>query len=107
MNAEQKVIIVTTGSNGTQGLTTINKDLREGWRVVQIAPMGGAGSSESTRFAAMVVLEQSERDATRRMEELEEQAEVDIEGQIEQALEGGYVVESEAKGGGWKNPEFE
>ena len=93
MNAEQKVVIVTTGTNGTQGLTTINKDLREGWRVVQIAPMGGAGSSESTRFAAMVVLEQSERDATRRMEELEEQAEVDIEGQIEQALEGGYVVE--------------
>jgi hypothetical protein len=54
----------------------------------------------------MVVLEQSEREATRRMEALEEQAEVDIEGQIEQALEGGYVVESEVENGGWKNPEL-
>jgi hypothetical protein len=107
MSVSQKVIIVTTGANGTQGLTSVNKDLREGWRVVQIAPMGGSGSSEGSRFAAMVVLEQSEREATRRMEELEEQAEVDIEGQIEQALEGGYVVESEIENGGWKNPELE
>ena len=106
MNAAQKVVIVTTGTNGTQGLTMINKDLREGWRVVQIAPMGGAGSGESTRFAAMVVLEQSEHEATRRIEELEEQAEVDIEGQIEQALEGGYTVESEVENGGWKNPDL-
>ena len=104
MNAAQKVIIVTTGANGTQGLTSINKDLREGWRVVQMSPMGGAGSGESSRFAAMVVLEQSASAAARHMEQLEEQAEVDIEGQIEQALEGGYTVESET--GGWQNPEL-
>ena len=107
MNAAQKVVIVTTGTSGTQGLTTVNKDLREGWRVVQIAPMGGAGSSEGSRFAAMVVLEQSEREATRQMEQIEERAEVDIKGQIEQALEGGYVVESEIENGGWRNPELE
>lgn len=106
MNATQKVIIVTTGANGTQGLTSINKDLREGWRVVQIAPMGGAGASDGARFAAMVVLEQSEQAAARRMEEIEEQAEVDIEGQIEQALEGGYIVESETEEGGWRNPDL-
>ena len=105
MNAAQKVIIVTTGVNGTQGLTSINKDLREGWRVVQISPMGGSGSSDGSRFAAMVVLEQSERAATLLMEQREEQAEVDIEGQIEQALEGGYTIESELNAGGWKNPE--
>lgn len=105
MNATQKVIIVTTGANGTQGLSSINKDLREGWRVVQIAPMGGAGASEGARFAAMVVLEQSEQEATRLIEQMEEQAEVDIEGQIEQALEGGYIVESETENGGWSNPD--
>lgn len=106
MNATQKVLIVTTGTNGTQGLTSVNKDLREGWRVVQIAPMGGAGSGEGARFAAMVVLEQSEQEAERILERIEEQAEVDIEGQIEQALEGGYIVESEIEDGDWKNSDL-
>ena len=77
--------------------------------VVQITPMGGAGSGESARFAALVVLERSEQDAERVLEATAEQAEVDIDSQIEQALEGGYIVESEpqVEEGGWRNPDLE
>lgn len=108
MNA-QKVILVTTGSQGTQGVTTVNRDLGEGWRVVQITPMGGAGSGESARFAALIVLERSEQDAERVLEQTAEQAEVDIDSQIEQALEGGYIVGSEPapEESGWRNPDLE
>lgn len=106
MNSTQKVVLVTAGSSGAQGITTVNKDLREGWRVVQIAPMGGAGSGESARFAALVVLEQSGEQAEEVMQATAEQAEADIEGQIEQALEGGYIVESEDIEG-WRNPDLD
>jgi hypothetical protein len=109
MNTTQKLILITTGSSGTQGVTTANNDLREGWRVVQITPMGGAGSGESARFAALLVLERSEQDAERVLEATAEQAEVDIDSQIEQALEGGFIVESESppKESGWRNPELD
>jgi NAD(P)H-dependent FMN reductase len=106
MNITQKVVLVTAGSGGTQGITTINKDLREGWRVAQVAPMGGAGSGESARFAALVVLELSGEKAEGMMQATAEQAEADIEGQIEQALEGGYIVESEDIEG-WRNPDLD
>ena len=107
MNTTQKVILVTTGSNGTQGITTVNKDLHEGWRVVQITPMGGAGSGESARFAALLVIERSGQAAERVLEETAELAEADIDSQIEQALEGGYIVESPAEEEkGWRNPDL-
>jgi hypothetical protein len=106
MNTTQKVVLVTAGSGGTQGITTVNKDLREGWRVVQVAPMGGSGSSDSARFAALVVLELSEEGAEGVLQATAEQAEADIEGQIEQALEGGYIVESEDIEG-WRNPDLD
>jgi hypothetical protein len=106
MNTSQKLILVTAGSSGTQGITTANNDLREGWRLVQITPMGGAGSGESARFAALVVLERSEEAAERVLVETAEQAEDDIDSQIEQALEGGYIVESPAEEGGWQNPDL-
>lgn len=108
MNTAQKVILVTTGSNGTQGITGVNKELREGWRVVQITPMGGAGSGESARFAALLVIERSEGEAERMLEQTAEQAGVDIDSQIEQALEGGYIVESaEEEEQGWRNPDLD
>jgi len=106
MSTTQKIVLVTAGSGGTQGITTINKDLREGWRVAQVAPMGGAGSGESARFAALVVLELNEDAADDLMQATAERAEADIEGQIEEALEGGYIVESEDIEG-WRNPDLD
>ena len=106
MNTTQKVVLVTAGSGGTQGITTVNKDLREGWRVVQVAPMGGSGSGDSARFAALVVLELTNESAEDVLQASVEQAEADIEGQIEQALEGGYIVESEDIEG-WRNPDLD
>ena len=109
MNSTQKVILVTTGSNGTQGITSVNEDLREGWRVVQITPMGGAGSGDSARFAALLVIERTVKEGEQTYEGAAEQAEVDIDSQIEQALEGGYIVGSqgEPETGGWRNPELD
>lgn len=107
MNVSQKIVIITTGAGGTAGLNAVNQDLQQGWRVMQISPMGGAGGGEGVRFAAAVLLEQSEGGATRLAEEMEKQAEVDMEGQIEQALEGGYIVESETENGGWANPDLD
>lgn len=109
MNSTQKVILVTTGSNGTQGITSVNEDLREGWRVVQITPMGGAGSGDSARFAALLVIERSADASERAFQESAEQVEVDIDSQIEQALEGGYIVGSpgEEDAGGWRNPDLD
>jgi hypothetical protein len=106
MSITQKIVLVTAGSGGPQGITTINKDLREGWRVTQVAPMGGAGSGESARFAALVLLELNEDAAGEVLQATAEQAEADIEGQIEQALEGGYIVESEDIEG-WRNPDHD
>jgi threonine dehydratase len=106
MSITQKIVLVTAGSGGTQGITTVNKDLREGWRVAQVAPMGGAGSGESARFAALVVLELNEDAADGLMQATAERAEADIEGQIEEALEGGYIVESEDIEG-WRNPDLD
>jgi hypothetical protein len=106
MSTTQKIVLVTAGSGGPQGITTINKDLREGWRVAQVAPMGGAGSGESARFAALVVLELNEDAADTLMQATAERAEADIEGQIEEALEGGYIVESEDIEG-WRNPDLD
>jgi len=106
MNSTQKVVLVTTGGGGNQGLSTVNNDLNEGWRVVKVAPMGGSGSGDTARFAALVVLELTDESAEGVLQATADQVEADIEGQIEQALEGGYIVESEDVAG-WRNPDLD
>ena len=62
----QKAIIVRTGPDGHDGLEALNIELERGWRVAQVAPMGGAaGPAETPCHAALVILERgdSERPA--------------------------------------------
>ena len=73
----QKALLVTTGPEGTRGLTDLNDHLRQGWRVAQTAPMGGGGATEG--FAALVVHKRSGQ---------AELALDELEGEIEEALEG-------------------
>ncbi len=111
----QKTLLVTTGTGGTSGLNPLNDHLQQGWRVLQVVPMGGAGSGESIRFAAIVIIEQSAEAAHQVLEHIEEQIEDDFESQIDEALEGGFVMgtspgslsESDSeRGEGWVNPDL-
>ena len=106
----QKTLLITTGTGGTSGLNPLNDHLEKGWRVVQVVPMGGAGSGESVRFVALVIIEQSEEAAEQVLEHIEEQIEEDFESQIDEALEGGYIVgtpsEDPDSGPSWVNPDL-
>lgn len=54
----QKALIVRTGPEGHEGLETLNIELERGWRVAQVAPMGGACTSDGAPcHAALVILE--------------------------------------------------
>lgn len=81
MSPLQKALLLTTGPEGTRGLTDLNDHLRQGWRVTTVAPMGGGGATEG--FAALVVLKRTGR-AEVELDELEEE----IEEQIGEVLEG-------------------
>lgn len=74
----QKAVIVRTGPDGHEGLETLNIELERGWRVAQVAPMGGAsGPSDAPCHAALVILEHHERNegpslAVEALEQVEE-----------------------------------
>jgi hypothetical protein len=59
-------MIVRTGPNGPDGLEALNVELDRGWRVAEVAPMGGADTAApAPTHAALVILERRERrDAT-------------------------------------------
>lgn len=63
MPDEQKVFIITTRPDDERALDELNIALGRGWRIVQIAPMGGAGTGRRDDgtadlcFAALVVAE--------------------------------------------------
>lgn len=58
----QKALIVRTGPDGHDGLKELNIELERGWRVAQVAPMGGAaGPADAPCHAALVVLERADR----------------------------------------------
>lgn len=65
----QKALIVTTAS----GLDALNRDLQSGWRVVQVAPMGGGGATDG--FAALVVIEGAETEAEALLDQIVEEME--------------------------------
>lgn len=57
----QKALIVRTGPDGHDGLEELNIELQRGWRVVSVAPMGGAATSDGAPcHAALVVVEHRE-----------------------------------------------
>jgi len=59
----QKALIVRTGPNGHEGLKELNIKLKRGWRVAQVAPMGGAtGTGDAPCHAALVIIERSDPD---------------------------------------------
>jgi hypothetical protein len=58
----QKAVIVRTGPDGHDGLEALNIELERGWRVAEVAPMGGAETrAEAPTHAALVILERRER----------------------------------------------
>jgi len=65
MHRQQKALVVITTPNSADGLDELNQALRQGWRVVRVASMGGAGigvqhDTPDMCFAALVILEHAE-----------------------------------------------
>ena len=80
MKTQQKALVVMTGPGRVQGLDELNIALGRGWRVVEVAPMGGAavGGPEATAemcFAALVVIERADEAAAELLEAVEEEPE--------------------------------
>lgn len=93
----QKALIVRTGPDGHDGLEKLNVELERGWRVAQIAPMGGAGGSTDDRsHAALVILERRDEtsgpmlavEALEQVERAEEYAGESGKGAIEKVVNG-------------------
>jgi hypothetical protein len=78
MDATQKLLLLTTGPDGTRGLEEANDLLRHGWRVAQVCALGGGGAAEG--FAGVVLLERSGDTAESVLERLEDEIEEVIEG---------------------------
>ncbi len=77
----QKAIIVTKRPGETAGLDELNRLLTSGWRVVTLAPMGGAVPDQ---FASLVVLERRQEGVAvaAALEEVEEVNEGDGAGTV-------------------------
>lgn len=78
MPVAQKLLLLTTGPDGTRGLDEANEHLRSGWRVAQVCPLGGGGAAAG--FAGLVVLERSGLPAEAVVGQLEEELDEAIEG---------------------------
>ncbi len=68
MPTEQRALIVRVGPQHTDGLDALNDELRRGWHVVEVTPMGGTGLDERGDapppfLAALVVIERRTREA--------------------------------------------
>jgi hypothetical protein len=73
MDAAQQILLLSTGPEGTRGLSEANDLLRQGWRVAQVCPMGGGGATDG--FASLLVLERSGDRAESVLERIEEEME--------------------------------
>lgn len=78
MKSRQKAMIVRAHAARTQGLDELNIALSRGWRVVHVAPMGGAavGTAQDAPelcHAALVVIERVDDAAVEGLEEVEEE----------------------------------
>lgn len=98
MKTHQKAMVLLTGPEKTRGLSELNIELERGWRVVHVAPMGGAGAianepdeGAQPHWAALVVIERSQ-DRTSLTVGLE-QAEEEVEELLEEIAEGDGGIE--------------
>lgn len=109
MSTKQKAFIVRIQPNSTHGLDELNVQLGRGWRVAEVAPLGGAGvgSHENTPelcLAALVVIEREEGTTAGVMT----QAEGETEEIVDEIVEGDELsseklseeLEEERNGGG-------
>lgn len=105
----QKALIVRIRPNSMHGLDELNVQLKRGWHVTKVTPLGGAGigSREDTPelcLAALVIIEREEERAT----EVIAQAEAETEEIVEEIVEGEELsgetlseeLEEERNGGG-------
>ena len=71
----QQALVVTDAPGG---LDALNERLRQGWRVVTVAPMGGGGQTDG--FAALVVIERAGLAAEAVLEQIAEEVEGALDG---------------------------
>lgn len=88
MPAKQKALIVRIRPDSTHGLDELNVQLGRGWRVVEVAPLGGAGvgAREGTPelcLAALVVIEREDDEAADVLAEAHEEPEEIVEDLVE------------------------
>ena len=81
MKAQQKALLVKTGDDHTEGLSDLNDALANGWRVVQVAPLGGAGAS--AQAAALVIIEQAGDKGHGVLEQIQEETEEALDDLLE------------------------
>lgn len=86
----QKAFVVRVRSDGTDNLAALNAELEQGWRVIQITPMGGTGQDRQGQthlplLAALVILERQEPDepSPLALEEVKEAPEEAVEDPVE------------------------
>ena len=95
MSTTQKALIVRAGPTSTHGLDDLNIELERGWRVAEVAPMGGAGgATASPVVAALVILEHHDDPdaepalATEVVEEVEEETVDEVVNDLDDVVEG-------------------
>lgn len=88
----QKALIVRTGPEGHDGLQELNIELERGWTVSDVAPMGGAGSTNGgPTHAALVILDRRDQNhpkpvaAVAALEEIGKESEKVVEHVVEEA----------------------
>lgn len=90
MSTTQKALIVRAGAESHEGLEELNIELERGWRVVEVAPMSGAGGATSSPIVAALVILEHEDDETAPPVEVAEAAETvdeDAEDEVEEIVE--------------------
>ena len=104
MSARQKAFVVRIRPDSTHGLDELNVQLGRGWRVVEVAPLGGAGVGSRDEapelcLAALVVIEREDDSATEVIAQAEEEAEEIVEGEELSGKTLSEELEEERNGG--------
>lgn len=95
MSLNQKALIVRAGPTSSSGLDDLNIELERGWRVAEVAPMGGAGGATSDPVvAALVILEHRDEEspepslATETVEQVDEEPVDEVMEDLDEVVEG-------------------
>jgi hypothetical protein len=104
MSAKQKAFVVRIRPDSTHGLDELNVRLGRGWRVVKVAPLGGAGvgsrdDAPELCLAALVVVEREDDTATEVIAQAEEDVEEIVEGEELSSETLSEEIEEERNGG--------